>query len=381
MPKAAPKPHARTWGEGSVKEVRAGVWRAWRARAGGSRPSRTFKGDAAAQRAATWARGDVEPAVLLVSHWLARWLALRLPILRPSSQRNYRRHIAACAPLTDRPLADVTTEELQALANTLLSRWSRAHVAVWRSVTRSAFRAAVPRYRPDNPMDGVKLPAPVEKAVKAWNADELVQLVRAARGYKHEAWFWLSIGTGIRLGESRALLWTDVNYADKTVTISKSVDTRTNVLGPTKSGRTRIVDVPDEVLQMLSAHRKRQPPSELYVIGSRAIGRKRAPVLAMALNRWLYRLCVRAGVRPLSPHSARHTFSTLSLEAGVPLKEVSEALGHANVAITAATYSHAVEVRRRRAASAIGAALTAQTTPLRLLKAVDGTVDGTRPDG
>jgi integrase len=229
-------------------------------------------------------------------------------------------------------------------------------------------------------MDGVKLPAPVERPVKAWNAHELVQLVRAARGFKYEAWFWLSVGTGLRLGESRALLWSDLNLDAKTVTISKSIDTRTNLLGPTKSGRTRVVDVPDEVMQILSAHRKRQPPSELYVIGSRQVGRKRAPVLAMALNRWLYRLCVRAGVKVLSPHSCRHTFATLALEAGVPLKEISEALGHANVAITATTYSHAVEVRRRRAATAIGAALTAQPSPLRLLKAADGTPDGTRGD-
>ena len=69
------------------------------------------------------------------------------------------------------------------------------------------------------------------------------------------------------------------------------------------------------------------------------------------------RLCAAAGVDYHSPHATRHTYATLALEAGVPLKEVSEQLGHADVAITAQIYSHAIDQRRRRAANAIGAIL------------------------
>lgn len=72
---------------------------------------------------------------------------------------------------------------------------------------------------------------------------------------------------------------------------------------------------------------------------------------------WLAALCAQVGVTPHPPHATRHTFATLSLEAGVPLKEVSEALGHANVAITAQVYTHVLKERRRRAAGAIGAVL------------------------
>ena len=43
------------------------------------------------------------------------------------------------------------------------------------------------------------------------------------------------------------------------------------------------------------------------------------------------------------PHSLRHTWATLALEAGVHPKIVSERLGHSTIAITLDTYSHVVE--------------------------------------
>ena len=44
----------------------------------------------------------------------------------------------------------------------------------------------------------------------------------------------------------------------------------------------------------------------------------------------------------LSPHATRHTAATNTLYAGVPLQVASYILGHADTAITAKTYSHAL---------------------------------------
>ena len=42
----------------------------------------------------------------------------------------------------------------------------------------------------------------------------------------------------------------------------------------------------------------------------------------------------------ISPYSLRHTFATLHVAAGTPLKVVSELLGHASFQQTADTYMH-----------------------------------------
>lgn len=368
MPKKAPTPrkHERGWHQGTVKEVRAGTWRAWRERvhqADGStlRPSRTFRGEGAEQRAKTWAAGAAEPAVLLVGHWLDRWLALRLPTVRPQTRRNYLAFVDACALIAHLPLSTLTVEQMQALTNALLGRWARSTVNSWRAIISSALLSAVPAHLAANPMVGVRLPKPDERPVKAWSAEEVAELLAAASGKAHELWLWLSLGTGIRLGESRALLWTDVDLTDRAITVSKALDHDTDEVGPTKSGKTRIVDLPDELVPVLTAARARQPVRETHVCVSTYSGRVPDP---KTVELWLKHLCRDHGITPHSPHSTRHTYATLSLEdPTVPLKEVSEQLGHADIAITARIYSHALKVRQRRAAAAIGAVLVPKKQP------------------
>ena len=369
--------HERSWGQGTVRLVRPGKWRAWRARVRlpdgtSQRPSRTFTGADAERRAKAWAGGDVMPDVLLVGHWLDQWLALRTPRLRPFTVRAYRRHIANAGPLALRPLAEVTTDEIQAQANALLRRFTRSDVVNWRACLSSAFLAATARrLRPDNPLVGVQLPKAIDAPVKAWSAEEVQRLAEAARGSPHEAWLWLALGTGGRMGELRALERTDVDLRDRTVTYSKSLSPYTDELGPTKNGKTRVVAIPEEALALVVAHLARLPAREQRVFAS---PHRRGPYRPTTYCAWIATLCAVAAARPLTPHATRHTFATLALDAGVPLKEVSEDLGHADVAITAKIYSHAVRKQRRGAASALGQVLSGRPpAPLREIGSANGT--------
>ena len=360
--------HERGWHEGSVREVRPGVWRAWRPRAqqpdgARSRPSRTFSGPDAEQRAKTWAKGDVEPVVLLLGHWLDRWLALRLPLVRYQTARNYRTFVGLCAPLASRPLAQLTPDDWQALTNELLKTRARSSVKVWRAIISSALKAAVPRHLSANPMSAVRLPTADQRPVKAWRRDEVRRLLAAAEGRAHECWLWLSIGTGIRLGESRALLWSDVDLQARTIVVSKSLDHQTDREGPTKSGKTRIVDLPDEVIPVLVEQRARQRPGERRVCVSAWSGRLPDP---KTIQGWLRRLTLDIGVSPLSPHSTRHTCASLMLASGVPVTEVAQMLGHSSPSITMQVYAHFIQQGERRAAAAIGAVLGQAAEPIRL---------------
>jgi integrase len=56
-------------------------------------------------------------------------------------------------------------------------------------------------------------------------------------------------------------------------------------------------------------------------------------------------------------HDLRHTHATLALEAGVHPKVVQERLGHATIAITLDTYSHAIPAMQEDAAAKIAALL------------------------
>ena len=64
-----------------------------------------------------------------------------------------------------------------------------------------------------------------------------------------------------------------------------------------------------------------------------------------------------AGLPVIRLHDLRHTHATLALEAGVHPKVVSERLGHASIAITLDTYSHAIPALQEDAAAKVAALL------------------------
>ena len=47
-----------------------------------------------------------------------------------------------------------------------------------------------------------------------------------------------------------------------------------------------------------------------------------------------------AGLGSWSPHEFRHTAASLMIAGDVPLKQVSEALGHSSISVTADVYGH-----------------------------------------
>ncbi|MGZ5384987.1 MAG: tyrosine-type recombinase/integrase [Acidimicrobiia bacterium] len=58
-----------------------------------------------------------------------------------------------------------------------------------------------------------------------------------------------------------------------------------------------------------------------------------------------------------SPGHGGHTWASLALQQGVPLKVVSERLGHSSISITADTYQHVTEGMDRDAADRVAQVL------------------------
>ena len=81
------------------------------------------------------------------------------------------------------------------------------------------------------------------------------------------------------------------------------------------------------------------------------------PYHPQSLSNWFEEKVKDLGLPRIRLHDTRHTAATLMLAAGVPVKVVSEMLGHATVAITLATYSHATAAMHREAASTLDALL------------------------
>jgi integrase len=69
----------------------------------------------------------------------------------------------------------------------------------------------------------------------------------------------------------------------------------------------------------------------------------------------------RVGLPPIRLHDLRHTYATVALQAGVPVKVVSERLGHASIAVTLKIYAHVLPGMDRAAANAVAGVILGTT--------------------
>ena len=121
------------------------------------------------------------------------------------------------------------------------------------------------------------------------------------------------------------------------VTIRQAADIRKRELkSKTKSpAGQRTIRLDDETISLLKQHKKDQAVKSFLVFQENGRILKYSSV-AKALDRALKK----AGLTHISPHDLRHSVASILLDAGESLSLVAALLGHANVGVTAAIYSH-----------------------------------------
>jgi integrase len=140
----------------------------------------------------------------------------------------------------------------------------------------------------------------------------------------------VALRTGLRRGELMALRWEDVDLVARRLVVRRNY-VRGKFTTP-KSGRFRTVDLSEQVVSALKAHRHLR--GEL--VFCHETGRR---YITGELRHPLWRACRKAGLRHVQWHMLRHSFASHLTMRGVPLKAVQELLGHATIEMTM-RYAH-----------------------------------------
>ncbi|WP_051633584.1 site-specific integrase [Bacillus sp. UNC41MFS5] len=159
--------------------------------------------------------------------------------------------------------------------------------------------------------------------------------------------------TGLRIGELLALKWTDFNEKQGTIRITKTIYNPTKhiekyqLLTPKTKGSACTIRIDDILVSMLKKHKAKQNDIKLKnrlvykdngFIFSREDG---YPQLRKLVENRLKRLLKKAGIeKNITPHSFRHTHTSLLIEAGVGIKEIQQRLGHTDINTTMNIYAH-----------------------------------------
>jgi integrase len=144
-------------------------------------------------------------------------------------------------------------------------------------------------------------------------------------------------GTGARISEALGLNWSDLTQSGDKTTLRIERQWYRGTLKPnakTEAGERTITLDPVLAAKLWAAGADGVGPMFHSKTGERLSDRN--------LRRVLDKATERAGVVGVSFHKFRHTHGSMLLEAGWTIPQVSKRLGHADPAITARVYSHAM---------------------------------------
>ena len=169
--------------------------------------------------------------------------------------------------------------------------------------------------------------------------------------------FYLELVTGLRKGEITALLWSDLDIQNKTISVSKQAtkdeDNHLIVARPKTENSVRLISIPQEAVELLVKEHAKHP-SNPWLFPSSRTGAMYHPDSVATLHQ---RILKDAGLEHLRFHDLRHTFATLALQNGVDVKTVSGMLGHFSVGFTLDTYAHVTTAAQPEAARTMSGVL------------------------
>lgn len=266
----------------------------------------------------------------------------------------------------DTKLIDVTPTLLQSYINDLYEKYSfesfKVRYGFVRAVLRESYRL---REIQENPCNFVKLPNKKieETNINVYDRDEVKDLIEKLEGNYIEMPILLMVTLGLRVGEALGLMWSDIDFANNTVTINR-IQVYTSTTGivyknPKTQESIRTLSAPVELMNKL----KKLKIERNKLILENIIDETQKDLVCLNSNLKEFREATlwrafkifreKNNLRHIRLHDLRHTNATMMLLVGTEMKVVSERLGHTDIKISMNRYSHVLKEMDEAASNAL----------------------------
>lgn len=295
--------------------------------------------------------------------------------VKPSTFDSYRSNMEThvLPALGIRQLQQLTAPMLNTLYADLLSRGGERGplaaktVRYIHTIVHKALADAVDAgIHGQNVAERAKPPRPNRcraRQIQCWEPEELAAFLRSVEGTRLEAAWRLAAMTGMRRGEVLGLRWRDVDLDQSRIAVRNAIVTVAyEVLESTpKSHQARVIDLDPATTAVLRRHRERQDRerqnakkdwNDLDLVVCAEDG---SPIHPQSFSQAFERVVANTGLRKIRLHDLRHTHATIAVKAGVPVKVISERLGHESPAFTLKQYTHVLPGMQAEAAERMAA--------------------------
>ncbi len=285
--------------------------------------------------------------------WLANGLSGR-------SNRTKELYRDTVKPLRERlgevRLKDLTAGDVQETLDILTGRLSTRSLQITRLCLERAIRHAEVRDLVGRNVAAlVKAPAGrAGRPSKSLTLEQAQGLLRAAEGSRLYAYVVLSVTTGLRTEELRALRWNEVDLGAGTVAVYRAVRATTDTKTPKSR---RVLSLPRLAIQALHEQLGRQAEDRLL---AGALWQDHDLVFASAIGTALDRHNVLRDFRKITqaadlgtdwvPREMRHTFVSLLSSSGTSIEDIADLVGHRGTATTETVYRKVIVPELRRGA-------------------------------
>ncbi len=315
---------------------------------------------------------DLDQATdMLVDAWFDYWISIKKKTVRPNTVRNYIERY-------ERNIKGVIGKKLLTEVKPIHCQKIFSDMADEGYKTTTIYQIRIALY---NMMDFAKendviINNPCKKSVKsdkgkpsdkkeALTIDVQKKFLEGATGQSYENQYRFVLQTGLRTGELVGLKWDDIDFENRTLTISRTMEFRYKVgewrVGPPKSkSGYRTIPLTYEAIRILKAQKEKN--SKIKVINMEwadqvFLCRKGEPVKNSAYDTALFKICDKVGIKRFSMHVLRHTFATRCIEAGMMPKTLQKILGHSNIGIMMNLYVHITEDEKNKEIDLVADAL------------------------
>ena len=164
---------------------------------------------------------------------------------------------------------------------------------------------------------------------------------------------YISLSTGLRIGEIYALKWSDINVTDGILTVNRTIEriyiiegekkhTELVINTPKTKNSCREIPMNKELLGMLKPLKK-VVNDDYYILTN-----DERPTEPRTYRNYYKRLMEKLDIPKLKYHGLRHSFATRCIEVGCDYKTVSVLLGHSNISTTLNLYVHPNMEQKKR---------------------------------